>query len=68
MRVEGAVRPHRTIRNKRQNDKGGTSEDQNVVEFIFCKHRADKAVEPGSRGKQNGHDDGEAACERGLLR
>ena len=39
MRVEGAVWPHRTIRNKRQNDEGRTSEDQNVLEFIFCKHR-----------------------------
>ena len=68
MRIERAVRPHRTIWNKRQDDKCRTGEDQDVIEFIFCKHRADKAVEPGSRGEQNGHDDGEAARQCGLLR
>jgi len=68
MWIERAVRPHRTVRNKRQHHKGRACEDQDVVQLPFCKNRADKAVEPGPPGEQSSHDDGDGTCQRRLLR
>jgi len=68
MRIERAVRPHRAIRNQRQDDQRRTRQDQDVIEFLFGEYRADKAVKPGARGEQNRHDDGKAARQRRLLR
>ena len=65
MRIERAVRPHRTIRNKRQDDKRRSGENQDVVELLFGKDRADKAVKSGSRGEQDRHGDGEPAASAG---